>query len=946
MKSRSNTKEIEHNVALQSRPISNGMNKILKTTLIALAGITFFGVNFVMAPFAHAADKVVITSATVAPATSSTPNDNTDTTTINNGDSVTLRWASNAPSQCLISGGNIDPNTPLSRPPSGEQTVPVTIDSTWANPVVFGIKCINPDTFSISPSTYLYVNVNMPTSATQPVVSLTATPQQLAADNSTQQINISWTASNTKAPNGCLASGPGNWAGPKEYSGTWTIKPPQAGTYSLTCTSPTGETGTGNVSVTTAAPPAGQNPNLGKLQCWKGITDGFDVPACLTIGAYYAFYVPSSWLLMGAVYFFDMALSLSISSAFVNKPFVSTLWVLLRNFSNMIFIFILLYTGIQTMLGLGNWKKTVINVIVIALLINFSLFFTKVVIDAGNVLAVGVYNSMGTTNTSGIKTSTSDVQQRGIASGIAAQFQPQKFLGEAGAKALTSPLDALIIFLVAAFVSLTVAYIFFKGTLLFLGRLVAFWFLMILSPFAFISIALPKGSIFNWWSNTLLDQAFVAPVFLFLIYLVMQGVSAGGGILSGVVGDASSTSTFIFDKLVVPITIAIIIFLALQKALKVAEKMSGDFGKMASEYASKAIGAGVAVASGGASLAAGQAGSMLAASGKLQEGALSSNKITRGVSKLGLLAADKAQNATFDVRNIGGGAVGKTLGLGKGSEMTYTSQGKKWNEDREKKNEHMAKLMERPQKAIEQKEHEANLANRADYDAEQNLKKAEEKAAGSETGKAVVAAQKAEKELVEKETAAAAALAIASENLKKITSNPNALEDPNYPGKKIGQADAERAEAVAKKTASDATMARTTAKNNVDSAISTHSASAEGIDLAAAAKRRAETAEIKKIKDANLKKAKNELIEENAARREVYARHKDSGDNWTASGRTTALNRANKIRNASAKAKKAKEEKEEESMTKAIQKIAAKREADEAEVAKKAAEAAKKQATP
>ena len=77
-------------------------------------------------------------------------------------------------------------------------------------------------------------------------------------------------------------------------------------------------------------------------------------------------------------------------------------------------------------------------------------------------------------------------------------------------------------------------------------------------------------------------------------------------------------------------------------------------------------------------------------------------------------------------------------------------------------------------------------------------------------------------------------------------------------------------------------------------------------------------------------------MEENAARREVYARQKDSADNWTASGRTTALNRANKIRNASAKAKKQKEEKEEESITKTIQKMAA----------KEAAEAAKKQATP
>ncbi|MEK7569083.1 MAG: hypothetical protein AAB497_03140 [Patescibacteria group bacterium] len=254
---------------------------------------------------------------------------------------------------------------------------------------------------------------------------------------------------------------------------------------------------------------------------------------CLAQLPYYFIYKPASWLLIIAGYMFDASLSLSIDKEFVNQPFVKESWTVIRDFSNMLFIFILLYTGIQTILGLGDWRKTVLHIVIIALLINFSLFFTKVVIDAGNILAVGVFQAIGTEKNDLdklVKKVSGGVPERNISGALVASFSPQKFLEKTGK---VNEWNAVIVFLIAASVNAVAAYVLFKVALVFIGRLLAFWVLMILSPFAFISFTL-KGdaNIFGWYTSTLISQAFVAPVFLFLLYLVMTVISAGGGIMS------------------------------------------------------------------------------------------------------------------------------------------------------------------------------------------------------------------------------------------------------------------------------------------------------------------------------------------------------------------------------------------------------------------------------
>ena len=406
----------------------------------------------------------------------------------------------------------------------------------------------------------------------------------------------------------------------------------------------------------TAAANAGQATEDALL---KGIHCGVfgedNLMDCIPKAIYYGIYKPFSFFLIGCAYFFDTILGLSIDQSYVNQTFIDTSWKVIRDFSNMLFIFILLYTGISTIVGREkDWRGVVLKVVVIALLINFSLFFTKVVIDAGNVLAVGVRDSI-------------QVGNAGISHAIASKFEPQSFLKVAGE---VDTMKVTIVFLIATVISAYAGYIFFRAGLLFLGRLIAFWFLMIVSPFAFISMALPKGNVFQKWLDLLIEQSFVAPLFLFLIYLIMQIINVPGGLLGGIsLPGKTGNTAWLFADLFAPIIMAILIGVAMQKALSIATKMSGDFGAATSEWAGKAMGLAGGVALGGTALAG------RATLGRLAQGAQDSGKFQRMATNtdgniasrfLGrqmLTVNDKVRTGTWDVRGADG-LIGKQLNKG------------------------------------------------------------------------------------------------------------------------------------------------------------------------------------------------------------------------------------------------------------------------------------------
>jgi hypothetical protein len=311
-----------------------------------------------------------------------------------------------------------------------------------------------------------------------------------------------------------------------------------------------------------------------------------DMSGCVALIGYGAFFVPSNWLLSISGTLFDAMVAFSLSSDVMNQPFVMTAWETVRDVANMAFIFVLLYIAIATILGLGNYKKLLVNLVIVALIINFSAFFTKIVIDASNVLAVGIYNTIEAPPGSDIQSGggITIIPESRISYVFVSGFNPQSIAGNGAYqdwKGNDGSVSSLFfIFLVAGIVQIVAAFILFAAGFLFLGRMVAFILLIIASPIAFVAFILPgaKG-LFDKWLSSLTNQALVAPVFLFFMYVIAQIVQSN--FLGSIFQKAGTSFLDLITSTVLAFSFLII---TMMTALNVTKKLSGQAGSMATKF--------------------------------------------------------------------------------------------------------------------------------------------------------------------------------------------------------------------------------------------------------------------------------------------------------------------------------------------------------------------------
>lgn len=214
-------------------------------------------------------------------------------------------------------------------------------------------------------------------------------------------------------------------------------------------------------------------------------------------------------------------------------------WSVVRDLMNIAFVFGLIYIGMKLIFNLSNQtgqiKRTLGLIIIAALLVNFSLFFAKFVIDIANITAAEIYNqstpTIQTVSTGGVSTRKGTISE-GFAHlmGIQGFFDGstksiEAIYGEEGLS-LMYVLTGVVFLFIAAFV-------FAAGFLLLIARFVALVFLMVISPVAFGALAFPQTQKYalEWW-HRLFSQAFFAPAFLFLAYVslrVIEGMGIGNG---------------------------------------------------------------------------------------------------------------------------------------------------------------------------------------------------------------------------------------------------------------------------------------------------------------------------------------------------------------------------------------------------------------------------------
>ena len=248
---------------------------------------------------------------------------------------------------------------------------------------------------------------------------------------------------------------------------------------------------------------------------------------------------------------------------------ISDGWTMIRDMFNLVFIFVLLYAAISVILQYGNVdiKKLLPGLIVAALLVNFSLMISKVVIDASHIFAWEFYNKIDSTNKGQFPELQNDLnvnrnfQKKNLANVFLAGFNPQAlltgeirtiksvddkgaeikiekeipptFLGVIAAaekndeKFIDTVGRIIIITLLETALALFSAFILFIGATMFIARIAILWIVMIFSPIGFLGMVLPSMEKYSkmWWEY-LMNQSFFAPAFLFMFFLSTKFVNS------------------------------------------------------------------------------------------------------------------------------------------------------------------------------------------------------------------------------------------------------------------------------------------------------------------------------------------------------------------------------------------------------------------------------------
>ncbi len=379
---------------------------------------------------------------------------------------------------------------------------------------------------------------------------------------------------------------------------------------------------------------------------------------------YYVVFVPISLFTYIAAQILDFFVYYSIKSTSYDGEFINTAWGAVRDISNIFFIIALLYVAIKTVLNLNvtNNKKLIGAIIVVALVINFSLFTTKVIIDGSNILTRVFYNNITSKDANGETLKANKEGQKSISVGLVDQFDPQTifkdtFKGNEGSFIFVTLLSVLLMgFLI---------YIFISIAILFVSRVISLWLAMIFSPIAFVSYTVPfdiPGFGHKGWWNELLKNAFLAPIFVFFLYIIFLFGDAMKT-LPYDINNTGSGITGLFDAAMKVIIPFMIVFILLLKAKKLTIMYSGEMGKALMTGAKMVGGLALGAATGGVSklgqATAGRVATNMAGKEGFQKFAAKS-KFGAGMLKM----TDKIGSGSFDIRRTSvGGAFAKASGM-------------------------------------------------------------------------------------------------------------------------------------------------------------------------------------------------------------------------------------------------------------------------------------------
>jgi len=285
----------------------------------------------------------------------------------------------------------------------------------------------------------------------------------------------------------------------------------------------------------------------------------------------------------GALLNVSLTITLHIRDFVDNTPAIYTIWKTIRDIAGLFFIFFLLFAAFQIILGrgtVGSYGSTIKNIIIAAILINFSFFFTGLAIDASNVVSLAIYRAMlpnsaavesidKNTNLTNLASKVTQNPQKGSLSDIFVQSLKIQTLykKENGAgEVIKDPLRIMMVGTMGIIIMLTAAISFTLAAAAFIVRLVILLFLLAFSPIWFAATIIEELKPHTKkFTDQLKAQLLFMPVYLLLMYAALSVLSTsniiGAGYTTSVAGGTGTTLNWAFGFIVLGVNAAMVIIM-------------------------------------------------------------------------------------------------------------------------------------------------------------------------------------------------------------------------------------------------------------------------------------------------------------------------------------------------------------------------------------------------
>ncbi len=236
---------------------------------------------------------------------------------------------------------------------------------------------------------------------------------------------------------------------------------------------------------------------------------------------------------------------------------INVAWSAFRDLSNILIVGFFTFIAINIILGSPTFgqKRLIANVLIVAILINFSLLFTKIIIDFSNYTATQFYvASVGRASTTGA----------GGGAAATPQSISDRFIFLTKASSLSNAaksIDAvgsqsgnwfMLLYAIVLFgVIIGAAAVLFYGSFILVSRAILLIFLMVTAALAFTTYLMPSNSPLNqwgtWWKS-LIQSAVLAPILIIFLWATLKiseglfNINNGSGTLGDLAQHPETTS--------------------------------------------------------------------------------------------------------------------------------------------------------------------------------------------------------------------------------------------------------------------------------------------------------------------------------------------------------------------------------------------------------------------